>query len=185
VGDTTNDTSQETTSEGTTSEGTTTEDTTSESEDTTSEDTTSDDTTSDDTTSADTTTTEDTDGPPGPMAGDPCNIGFSFYCMGGPTPEDAGTPLFCDGDLLLLESTDLFDVACERVCSGQGTMSVDACGGIGVAAKCLCLAPDAPDCQGAQLGCVGNELQLCHQGKVVVADCPNCGTSPEGWFVCE
>jgi hypothetical protein len=132
----------------------------------------------------DTETTDTSGDPPGPKPGDPCESPFGFYCSGGPTPQDAGVPLFCN-DQMELESTDAYPGTCVDICvdTNLGT-PVDACAGISDAV-CACQALAAPDCDGETLGCFGTELRLCFEGKVVVSDCPNvCGMS-EGWFTCE
>lgn len=170
----TSDTTGETTStSNTTGETTSTSDTTSESE-----------STSD--TSSETDTGGDT--PPGPLPGDPCTLAASFSCGGGPTPTDAGIPLLCPAvPPLELEPTELFAGACVGGCLDQDATPVNACGNIDTPAACLCESPDAPDCAGAQLGCIGrNELHLCFEGKVVVGTCAaGCGLTPEGWFACD
>mgnify|MGYP000863651563 CR=1 FL=1 len=176
TGSTTMDTSSSTTMD--TSSSDTLDTTSSTTMDTSSSDTM--DTTTD--TSTDTTDTGD---PPGPMVGDACSVGFAFSCVGGPTPEDAGTPLICDDASMMLETTALFPVACGGSCIDNLATPVDACRSIGDDAKCMCLSPDAPDCAGAMLGCVDpDQLHLCFEGKVVVGGCPSCATTPEGWFTC-
>ncbi len=162
-------------------------DTSSDDVDTSSSDTleTSSDTLETDTsTDTDTTDTTGTSGdPPGPMVGDSCAAFGDFHCLGGPTEFDAGTPLFCDGTLL--EAADNFGDACIGACLDGSATPVNACGSIGYPAACLCESIGAPNCMGATLGCVPtDELHLCYMDKVVVADCPNCGTTPEGWFTC-
>ncbi|MFV8750019.1 hypothetical protein ACNOYE_05685 [Nannocystaceae bacterium ST9] len=161
-------------------------DTSSDDVDTSSSDTmdsSSSDTLDTSTDTTDTSETTDTSGdPPGPKPGDDCEVLFGFYCSGAPEPEDAGIPLLCN-DQMQLESTDLFPSVCGDICLGVGA-PVDACGGIGDAA-CACQPIAAPDCVGEQLGCFGNELHLCFQGKVVISGCTNgCGMTPEGWFTC-
>jgi hypothetical protein len=169
----TSETSSEATSSDTTSESESTSDTTSETESTSE-------------TSSETDTGADT--PPGPLPGDPCTLAASFSCGGGPTPTDAGVPLLCPVEPPLeLEPTELFAGACEGACLNPNATPVNACGNIGEPAACLCESPDAPDCVGAQLGCIGrDELHLCFEGKVVVGTCvAGCGLTPEGWFACD
>lgn len=142
-----------------------------------------------DTTDATDTTDTTTGGdPPGPMPGDACETPASFTCSGGPTPTDAGIPLFCPAlPPLELESTNNFASSCIGSCLDDAATPVDACGNIGMPATCMCRSQNAPDCDGAQLGCVTpTELHLCFDGQVVIGSCPDgCGMTPEGWFTCD
>jgi hypothetical protein len=167
-------------------------DTSSDDVDTSSDDvdTSSDDVDTMDTldTSSDTMDTETTDtsgGPPGPEVGDACVDPFTFYCTGGPTPEDAGIPLLCNAQMML-EATDGFAGACIDGCIDGGAVPVNGCGDIGVFAKCMCQSIAAPNCGGEALGCVApDELHLCFEGKVVKGTCVNCTDGPEGWYLCD
>ena len=100
-------------------------------------------------------------------------------------PTDAGIDLICN-DQMKLESTNAYAGTCTDVCVDLNIgLPVDGCSNIGDA-TCLCQAIAAPDCVGEDLGCFGNELHLCYQGKLAISGCPNaCGMTPEGWFTCE
>jgi cysteine-rich repeat protein len=116
-----------------------------------------------------------------PMIGDACDINYLFQCV--PALEgNAGTPLLCEADVLT--ATDEFADACADLCPEGSSISVEACGGWGEYAICLC-EPDVPEsCDTAQLGCEGEQLTLCHDGGVVIGWCPGCAML-DGYYTCD
>jgi cysteine-rich repeat protein len=116
-----------------------------------------------------------------PMVGDACDVNFLFQCV----PElegNAGTPLLCEDDVLT--ETDEFADACFGLCPMGSTNTVEACGGFGEYAICLCELDMPESCDGAQLGCDGESLSLCHEGQVVIGWCPGCGMM-DGYYTCD
>lgn len=117
-----------------------------------------------------------------PMPGDACDTSYMFQCV----PEigtDAGTPLLCDNGTLV--ETDLFEGACGGLCPMGTNVPVDACAGWGEFAYCLCLPPMPEPCDGAQLGCQGDDtIALCHDGQVVFGSCFECAVV-DGYHTCQ
>jgi cysteine-rich repeat protein len=116
-----------------------------------------------------------------PMVGDACDINFLFQCV--PAKDGgAGTPLLCEDDVLT--ETNQFAQACSGLCPVGSSTPVDACGGWGTYAICLCEL-DAPEpCDAAQLGCQGDFLTLCHEGQAVIGECPSCAML-DGFYTCD
>jgi cysteine-rich repeat protein len=115
-----------------------------------------------------------------PMVGDECDVNFLFQCV--PAPDDAaGTPLLCEGGVLT--ETDEFAQACSDLCPDGSNTSVEACGGWGEYAICLCGLDVPESCDVAQLGCAGDSLTLCHEGQAVIGWCPDC-TMVDGYHTC-
>jgi cysteine-rich repeat protein len=115
-----------------------------------------------------------------PMIGDACDVNFLFQCV--PAPDlGAGTPLLCEDGILT--ETDAFAMACFDLCPQGASISVEACGGWGEYAVCLCELDEPESCDGAQLGCNGDALTLCHEGTVVVGECPDC-MLVDGYHTC-
>jgi cysteine-rich repeat protein len=115
-----------------------------------------------------------------PMIGDECDVNFLFQCV--PAPDsNAGTPLLCQEGLLT--ATDQFAQACMGLCSMGSSIPVEACGGWGEYAICLCELDMPQSCDGAQLGCAGDMLTLCHEGQVVLGWCPDCAMV-DGYHTC-
>jgi hypothetical protein len=106
---------------------------------------------------------------------------FPFLCV----PElngEAGTPLRCVNGML--QATNIFDDACFGLCApGSNDPPVDACGGFGYPAQCLCHLETPEACDGADLGCMGSVIRLCFNGQVVVGECNNCAMM-DGYYSC-
>jgi cysteine-rich repeat protein len=116
-----------------------------------------------------------------PMVGDACDVNFLFQCV----PEldgNAGTPLLCE-DGVLTETTQ-FAMACDGLCLPGANTPVEACGGWGEYAICLCELDVPMSCAEAQLGCQGDQLTLCHEGQAVMGDCPACAMM-NGYYTCD
>ena len=109
--------------------------------------------------------------------GDPCNGVIQWGCAPEPN-EQAGTPLQCINDMYM--SANGFADACSPgICPG-GTSPVEACGGFGQPASCMCLPDNNPQsCDGAQLGCDGDTIHLCFEGQVVSGTCFECEMNGE------
>jgi cysteine-rich repeat protein len=116
-----------------------------------------------------------------PMVGDACDVNFLFQCV--PALDgNAGTPLLCEDDVLT--ETDEFAQACSGLCPVGSNPSVEACGGWGEYAICLCELDDPESCDGVQLGCEGEQLTLCHEGQAVIGWCPGCALV-DGFYTCD
>jgi cysteine-rich repeat protein len=114
-----------------------------------------------------------------PMVGDACDVNFLFQCV--PALDgNAGTPLLCEDGVLT--ETSLFQGACNGLCPQGSNISVEACGGWGEYAICLCELNEP--CEGTQLGCQGELLTLCHEGEAVIGECPGCAMM-DGYYTCD
>jgi hypothetical protein len=85
-----------------------------------------------------------------------------------------------------LEETALFENSCpNELCPPGSSDAVDACAGYGHPARCLCVPSVPESCNGATLGCQGNDtVKLCFAGTVVVGECNNCMMTPGGYYSC-
>jgi cysteine-rich repeat protein len=115
-----------------------------------------------------------------PMPGDACDVNFLFQCVPAPA-GDAGTPLLCQEGVLT--ETSAFDEACFGLCPQGANLPVDACGGFGEYAICMCDLDEPQPCDAVQLGCDGDQLTLCHEGQAVVGECPECAMQ-DGYYAC-
>jgi cysteine-rich repeat protein len=119
---------------------------------------------------------------PLPMIGDECDINYLFQCVP-KLDSGAGMPLLCEEGLLT--ETDEFAQACTGLCPIGSNVPVEACGGWGEYAICLCLPLMPQSCEEAQLGCTGpDSIALCHEGQVVVGECPGC-MLVDGYHTCD
>jgi cysteine-rich repeat protein len=115
-----------------------------------------------------------------PMVGDACDVNFLFQCV--PAPEgNAGTPLLCQQGVLT--ETSAFDEACFGLCPQGSSPPVDACGGFGEYAICMCELDVPQPCEAVQLGCEGDQPTLCHEGQAVLGWCPACAMQ-DGYYAC-
>ncbi len=137
-------------------------------------------------TNTDTTDTDTDTGPDFPEVGDACDVPTGFYCSPDSNPSDTGQALFCDPDTNELVVSGLWpDVACSTdFCVGVGVTVVEGCGNVGTPAVCMC-APAIPVvCAEPLVGCLGDEVFLCHEGQIVSGFCPDCSMIEGGWFQC-
>jgi hypothetical protein len=133
----------------------------------------------------DTTGDGDGDDEAFPEVDDACDADVDTYACVPALDGAAGTPLRCAFLDDTWDTTVTFNIDCFDVCGG-GVSAVNACGGVGTPAVCLCAPNVAVPCDGAELGCTGtNEVSLCHEGSVVVGECNNCSETVSGYYNCD